>query len=306
MNRFKSIVLYASGTSSSGAALRRAEALAAKNEALLYVVDVLSGPDEPKRIAGGFSETQKAAVTTRLRELGIMVEPGCRRGVAVQVQVLIGRPSVEIIRAVLGNKYDLVVLNAEDEHGRLGRPLGRTALRLLRDCPCPVWVINGEEHGPHRRVLAALDAGEDWSGQQQESLRVLELAASVAESGGSELRIVYSLAHWTSNSLARWPKEALSSHRHRLDELVARCDLSRVRHDVRLEREATVEVVAALCEDVDVLVMGTVWRSGPAGVLIADVATEALARVDCSVLAVKPKGFITPIPFAPGRLGRAA
>ena len=306
MKRFKSILFCASGTSSSDAALRRVEALAAKNEALLHVVDVLSRPGEPKRIAGRCSETQEAAVTARLRELEILVMPAGRRGVAVQAEVLKGRPSIEIIRAVMRNKHDLVVLNAEDEAGSPGQPLGRTALSLLRDCPCPVWVINREEHGPHRRVLAALDAGEDWSGQQQESLRVLELAASVAESDGSELRIVYSLAHWTSNGVVRWPKDALISHRHRLDELLARCDLSRVRHDVRLEREATAEVVAALCEDVDVLVMGTVWRSGPAGVLIADVATEALARVDCSVLAVKPKGFITPIPFAPGRLGRAA
>ena len=44
------------------------------------------------------------------------------------------------------------------------------------------------------------------------------------------------------------------------------------------------DVIAALCEEVDVLVIGTVWRSGPAGVLIGDTAEEALARIDCSVL----------------------
>ncbi|MCZ6726425.1 MAG: universal stress protein [Acidobacteria bacterium] len=129
-------------------------------------------------------------------------------------------------------------------------------------------------------------------------MRVLELSASVAESDGSELRIAYCLGHWTSNNSARWPKNALGRHRHRLDELLARCDLTRLRHDVRLEGAAAVDVIAALREEVDVLVMGTVWRSGLAGLLIGDTAEDALARVDCSVLAVKPEGFITPVRFS--------
>ena len=70
-----------------------------------------------------------------------------------------------------------------------------------------------------------------------------------------------------------------------------------VRHDVRLERAAAVDVIAAHREEIDVLVMGTVWRSGPAGVLIGDTAEDALARLECSVLAVKPEGLRTPKRF---------
>ena len=299
MKRLKSILLYANETSSSGAALRRAEALAARNEALLSVVDVLPGSDGPRLTAGGLPEAQQAVVTARLRELVLLVTRACRRGVAVQVQVVIGRPSVEITRAVLRNGHDLVLLTAEADEGRRpGQLLGTTALRLLRECPCPVWLIKRDESGPHGRIVAAIDAGEDWSEKQQESLRVLELSASVAESDGSELRIVYCLGHWTSCNSARWLKNALGHHRYRLDELLARCDLSRVRHDVHMEGEPAVDIIAALCEEVDVLVMGTVWRSGPAGVLIGDAAEDSLARVDCSVLAVKPKGFITPVQFS--------
>jgi hypothetical protein len=83
-------------------------------------------------------------------------------------------------------------------------------------------------------------------------------------------------------------------HDHRLDELLAQCDLGCVRYDVRLEPEPAVEVIAALCEKAEVLVMGTVWRSGPAGLLIADTAEDALVRVNCSVLAVTPEGLMVP------------
>ena len=43
------------------------------------------------------------------------------------------------------------------------------------------------------------------------------------------------------------------------------------------------------------VVMGTLSRSGPAGVLIGNTAEKVLARIDCSVLAVKPEAFITPV-----------
>ena len=298
MKRLESILLYANGTSGLDVALRRAEALAITNEALLWVVDVLPGRDRPWSTVGEDPESRQAAVNARLRELDLLVAPACRHGVAVRVKVLIGRPSSEIIREVLRHRHDLVVLNAETEEGWPGSLFGRTDLHLLRDCPCPVWVIRRGEHRPHRRILAALDGGEDWSERQQESLRILEHSALVAESDGSELRIVYCLGHWTSYNSPRFVKNALGPHGRRMGELLAKCDLSRVRHDVRLERAAAVDVIAALGDEIDGLVMGTVWRSGPAGVLIGDTAEDALARVDCSVLAVKPQGFRTPRRFS--------
>ena len=302
MRRFKSILLYANRGSSSSAALRWALALAAENQAFLHVVDVLPGAKEGRVSARGILRSRKSEVAARLRALGRFVEPGWRRGVAVQVEVLVGRPFVEIIRAVLRNGHDLVVLNAESQEGRRGDPQQRTGVHLLRDCPCAVWMVKGDQREPHRRVLAAVDADEDWSGAQNESLRVLEFAKSVAESGDCELRIVYGLGHWTSDySVSR-----LGTHDSRLDQLLQRCDLSLAHHHVYIESGAVVDVVATLCAEVDVLVMGTVWRGGPAGVLVADAAQDALARVDCSVLAVKPEGLITPPRFSGRPSSRAS
>lgn len=293
MRRFKSILLYASRGASSSATVRWAAALASENQAVLHIVDFLPGTEKARLTAKGIFRSRQTEVATRLRELDTLVEPARRRGVAVHVEVLQGRPFVEIIRAVLFNGHDLVVLNAEAQEGRRGDPLRRTAMHLLRDCPCAVWVAKEDQRGPYRRVLAAVDADEDWSGDQMESLRVLELARSVAESGDCELRIVYGLGHWTSDYSAR----RLGRQNSRLDQLLQRCGLSRAHHQVYIESEAVVDVVGARCAEVDLLVMGTVWRSGPAGVLIADAAQDALSRVDCSVLAVKPEGLITPPRF---------
>jgi hypothetical protein len=44
--------------------------------------------------------------------------------------------------------------------------------------------------------------------------------------------------------------------------------------------------------------MGTVCRTGAAGFLIGNTAETILADVTCSILALKPEGFISPIEMA--------
>ena len=48
-------------------------------------------------------------------------------------------------------------------------------------------------------------------------------------------------------------------------------------------------------KDIDLLVMGTVCRTGIAGFLIGNTAEEVLNQVDCSVLTRKLEGFVTPV-----------
>ena len=47
--------------------------------------------------------------------------------------------------------------------------------------------------------------------------------------------------------------------------------------------------------DVDLIVMGTVARTGIAGFFMGNTAESILTQLDCSVLTVKPPGFISPV-----------
>jgi universal stress protein E len=42
-------------------------------------------------------------------------------------------------------------------------------------------------------------------------------------------------------------------------------------------------------------VMGTLGRAGIGGILIGNTAETILNRIDCSVMAIKPRGFVTPV-----------
>ena len=45
----------------------------------------------------------------------------------------------------------------------------------------------------------------------------------------------------------------------------------------------------------DLIVMGTLTRTGVAGLFIGNTAERVLQKVDCSVVAVKPDGFVSPV-----------
>ena len=46
----------------------------------------------------------------------------------------------------------------------------------------------------------------------------------------------------------------------------------------------------------DLLVMGSLSRPGRAGVMVGETAERLLGRLECSMLALKPAGFLSPVP----------
>ena len=53
--------------------------------------------------------------------------------------------------------------------------------------------------------------------------------------------------------------------------------------------------------DIDLLVMGTVCRTGIPGFIIGNTAESMIHTVNCSVLALKPQGFVSPVEIKEGR-----
>jgi universal stress protein E len=47
--------------------------------------------------------------------------------------------------------------------------------------------------------------------------------------------------------------------------------------------------------DVDLIIMGTVARTGIPGFFIGNTAESILNQIDCSVLTIKPPGFAGPV-----------
>lgn len=310
MRRFKNILCYVGGQADPSAGLESAADLAERNDARVTLIDVLPESTESAWLTlPGKPELEELVVTSRLVELEEMAAELRERGLRTDTVVTKGNPFVELIRHVVADGHDIVIKTAQGLESRLGGLLGTTALHLMRKCPSPVWVVKPSPSEQFGRVLAAVDPKPDEPGIDALSVKVLELAASLAEASSSGLQVVH--AWWLySEAMLRGRRinlppaevdgmlrEVRGSAEQDLDALVERVDLSRVSFDVHLVKGQPNEVISTYAAQSDVAVMGTLSRSGVDGLLIGNTAERILRRVECSVLAVKPEGFRTPLRF---------
>lgn len=310
MKHFQKILYYVGGSSNHQPGLEEAAELAKRNGGELTLFDVLPESTEgPWLTLPGKGDLERLVVAARVQDLEEMAAPLQDRGVTIHIEVTTGSPSMEIIRRVLDDGHDLVMKTAQGADTRLGGLLGSTALHLMRKCPVPVWVVKPPTGPRFHRILAAIDPDAEKPGAQELATRVVDYAASLARMEDSELHLVH--AWWLYAELTlRGPRiqmpqeevdallrETRDTAQHSLDKILEEVDLEGVRHKVELIKGLPVEVLSALTSQSDVVVMGTVSRSGVAGILIGNTAESVLQRLDCSVLAVKPSDFQSPLRF---------
>lgn len=85
-------------------------------------------------------------------------------------------------------------------------------------------------------------------------------------------------------------------HYDALNKLIQESALTE-NYDVAHVRGSPDEVIPQFIteNDIDILVMGTVGRSGIPGFVIGNTAENVLQNLNCSLIAIKPNGFMTPI-----------
>lgn len=275
----------------------------------------------PDGMSGGDRSDSTLSLQTILKtsceqELIAAVTPLQDEGMQVNAKVLIGKPFLEIIRLVLRDQHDLVIIGAEDERGVREQFLGGTTMHLMRKCPCPVWVVKPTPQGRFARILAAVDVVPAEERRNSLNEKILTLAISVAQSEQSELHILHAWRlygesalrsgrfHLSIEEVDQMTRKTRVLHKGWLDELLAQHPLDSVRHQIHLVHGDPKEAIAdrAKLLQAELVVMGTVGRTGIPGLLIGNTAEETLRQLECSVLAVKPDSFVTPVTLPSGKL----
>ena len=322
MQRFKDILFIAASDSVGGAALECAATLAVNNQARLTVVRVIEEmPLELKLVDRVLSaDDLQAEIVAKHRQRLEEQLVARNKDIEIEVRVLIGKPFLQIIREVLRNDHDLVVKMAES--GRwLDRVFGSDDMHLLRKCPCPVWLVKSDSPKAYQRILAAVDVDdlyppEELNTRYQLNLQVLEIASSLALSEFAELHIVHAwraigegempggFIKSSEDEVVAYVEEVRQQHKHNLDELVdgimsqlGRNTSGYLKPETHLLKGYAGEDIPVLAREIkaDLVVMGTIARTGISGFIMGNTAETILNRLDCSVLAIKPPGFETPI-----------
>ena len=322
MKRFKQILCVVTQGKQNQLALERAVSLAENNNAELTVatltplvtvdIEIIDRGSVP-------TDLQESIVKAKQQELENLVQP-YRERLVIQTRVLVGISFLEIIREVLRQGHDLVI-KIPDTADWLDRLFGSDDMHLLRKCPCPVWLIKSETAKPYRRILAAVDV--DNAGTPEESKtrmalnrQILEMAISLALSEFAELHIVHAwqavgestmrgaFLHTPEEKIIAYVEEVRQQQATRFDSLIKEVTSSMgedavnyLKPQTHLVKGLARKEIPTLAKQIscDLVVMGTVARTGIPGFIMGNTAETILNQIDCSVLAIKPPGFQTPV-----------
>jgi nucleotide-binding universal stress UspA family protein len=325
MKKFNDILCVVEADDSSIAAINKAVTLARNHQAKLTVVAVVEKPEslihfvkskkESERLFADYIEKKSAA-------LDAFVKKHCK-GVQVETNILAGIQFIEVIKDVLKNDRDLVV-KCPNEEPWFKRLVGSNDMHLLRKCPCPVLLLKSEMTGACQKVLATIDVSDSPVEQekknrvqQQLNRQVLEFSSSFALADSAELHIgsvwdMYgedflrhgAFSQMTDESVDKYVEKARKEVINKVDACVREMSsyigkeaINYIQPRVHLVKGLPAKEIPIMAEkyDIDLIVMGTIARTGIPGLIIGNTAEAILEQVNCSVLAIKPEGFKSPV-----------
>jgi len=235
--------------------------------------------------------------------LAELVEKADKAGVAATAVFVRGKGWLEIIEQVLRDNHDLVLVGTRDSSAARHRPLGNTAKKVLRRCPCPVWVCRP---APYERPLNVLVATDLHTATET----ALRLGVCLGHAASAIVHVLHAIDYpvyhlWLTalpDEVGRdYHRRVLAHAEQVLHDQLERTEQRSLSEPVRVhlaDRVGKADEVIVKCireYNIDVLVMGTIGRTNVPGVMIGNTAERLLPEVTCSVLAVKPPDFRCPI-----------
>ena len=304
--RQKRILAYLDPDAKNGTLLSLLKRLALRDESEVLALRVLREFPWYARVGvGGSKEVRTALSREAAAALDREVQPLVRAGVKVRTRVTWGRPFAVIIREALRHPTRLVMKTAHGDANREAQLFGSTAMHLFRKCPVPVWIVKPRRSSRIRRVLAAVDPVKAISGGRDCSAAILAAASEIAAGENAEFHVCHAYAvageHLLHSPSPAEYRKYIHSVRENIEEslnaLLAPLRLRTGDARVHILKGDAGQILTALAAELpaELLVMGTVGRTGVKGLLIGETAERMLRAVNCSVLALKPRGFRSPL-----------
>jgi universal stress protein E len=298
MSRFQRILVDVDTTAAVHPELERAVRLAERCGASLTVVD--STTETASTSGDPRAALDDDLVSARRQALAGVAARA--QGVRTSSRVLVGRSATSLIQEVQRSGHDLLVRSQARDRSAGDSDRGNVNLELVKKCPCPVLLIGPGWAPPHPRIAGAVDGGSDdvLSGKVIElTLRMsrLEHGAALLLQTWRPFAEAMIRVHAPEHGFAHY----VDSARDRLSANLARMARAGDRdHGIfaitRRGEPQNVIPEFVVREGIDLVVMGiTPWAEGFKDLFFTSRTERLLRRLTCSLLAVKPDGFVSPV-----------
>lgn len=304
MERFKNILFVYTGQKDDSMALKRAIDLARTNKSKLSLLAIYEqmpsfskfflSPKKVQRINESIKNINNISVEKLTNQFDFKFN---------QKVILESKNPFEIISQVIKNNNDLIIKIKEEYD--IQNKTSNLDMRLLRKCPCPVWIINGREKGKFSRILAAIDANPTEETRLRLHVEILKLATSLARQEDAQLDILYAWEFYgeatlrgprfrmSDEDISALAKEEKAVYKKWLDDMVAPFLSPEIKTKPHLIKGPSSKTILDFIQKKrsDLLIMGTVARVGIPGFVIGNTAETVLGKTKCSTLTIKPPGF---------------
>lgn len=300
-NKYERIVVVSDGLRSSEPTHATGLNLAKKHGASVTLVDTIQPPSTASRwFSTSASEVFEMVLADKEERLEKYAENFRAAGIETVTKILFGKSSEAITREVIASDASLVVRYMKGVRSKFPGVVGNTARSLMRTCPAPVLLV-GSEAIDQPRVLACLDGEHDG----KENGSIISESIRMADNNKN----LYGLYCWEMYggemiekrmSPKAW-KESLEyterMYRKVYDRLFEKHDTSAFKNGIRMENGQPSFVIPEVCshENIDVVVMCTATMNHPLRRFFGSTVEAVLEKLPCSLLAVKPIGFVSPL-----------
>ena len=313
MNSFKNILYVSLGDENNDHALTQALSLARNNQA--EIETLIIAPEFPGPMSEHIVKFESYATENMEQRIRTAGESLGADGAASDVKVTIrhqsgGKIASDVIAHALKNGHDLIIKEADCHSATHCRGFKALDMDLLRKSACPVWLTHPITR-PRQdiRVAVAIDPEGEQPAAGRLAQRLLKMARQLADTCGGKLDIVscwrYEFeSHVSNNIWFKLPQDEVSvlvekerlRHRQALDNLISESGIAGQTEVHHLKGRAEDEIPEFIrSQNIDILVMGTVARTGIPGFLIGNTAENIIQQIECSLLAVKPHEFVSPV-----------
>ncbi len=307
MEKYQKILAIIDPTTDDQKALKRAVELANKTKATItaflsiydfsYEMTTMLSSDEREAM-------RQSLINDRIQWLNDIIEDIQHENLVIDHKVIWhNRPFEPIIEQVLNHGYDIVIKGTH-QHDKLKSVIFTpTDWHILRKCPCPVLLVKEHSWPSNGNIIAAINVGSDEEEHQSLNNKITEEAVNLSKLIVANVHLVNSFpgtpvniaieipefnASEYNDSMFNHHKDAMASHAHAFDI---------EDENTHVKEGLPEDVIEKLSNeyDAELVILGTIGRTGFSAALIGNTAEHVIDRLNCDLLALKPDGYVSPL-----------
>lgn len=309
MKRFKKILFISRCDEQYQNSLYHAVKLAYKNAAdIKFLILNKTLPKElssyQQKLKVGYITNLEYSIDRACHEIGIK-KSELHISIAMDFSDL---PDMDVVRRVIKGRYDIIIKSIDE----IEQGFKSFDMKLLRNTPCPIWFFRANQVSQSiNKITAAVDPTRTDEKNIRLSEKIVSIANSLAKNYETSVDI---LCCWqpaiqetainnafidiTENDIEDSQQKELDALNKNLKNIISKSNIDASSnfnlHMMKGEPEAIIPGFI-IDNDIEMLVMGTVNRTGVSGFFIGNTAENVLNKITCSLLALKPDGFESPV-----------